>query len=72
MRFALIPTVDFGLTRWEIHKPECDDVTRSLHSGSFVAIVSAESPEILSESELEQQGAKIESFKIMPAALIIV
>lgn len=58
MRFALIHTVDFGFTLWEIHEPECDDVTKSLHCGSFVAIVSAESPETLLKSELEEQGAK--------------
>jgi hypothetical protein len=66
MRFALVHIVDFRSTRWEIHEPECYDVTRSLHCGSFVAIASADSPEALMKSELAERGAKTDCFTIMP------
>jgi hypothetical protein len=69
MRLALIHTSDVGFTGWEIHTAECEDVRKSIHRGSFVAIVSAESPGAFVESEIaarSELGLGDEDFKIMP------
>jgi hypothetical protein len=69
MRLALIHTSDFGFSGWEIHTTRCDHVTKSIRRGSFVAIVSAESPGAFVEAEIAaraEQSLGDEDFKIMP------
>jgi hypothetical protein len=72
MRLASVHTTDFGFTLWEIHTSECEDVTKAIHRGSFIAIVSADSPEELIEAEIaacREQGLEEENFKIMPCCV---
>jgi hypothetical protein len=69
MRLALIHANDFGFSGWEIHTTECGHVTKSIRRGSFVAIVSAESPGAFVEAEIvarAEQSLADEDFKIMP------
>ena len=69
MRLALIHTTDVGFAGWEIHTAECDLVTKSIHRGSFVAIVSAESSAAFVESEIaarSEESLGDEDLKIMP------
>jgi hypothetical protein len=69
MRLALVHSADLEFTGWEIHPTECDHVTKSIHRGSFVAIVSAESPGAFVKSETAaraEQSLGDEDFKIMP------
>jgi hypothetical protein len=69
MRLALIHTTDFGFSGWEIHTTECDHVTKSIHRGSFVAIVSAQSPGAFVEAEIAARAEESlgdEDFKVMP------
>jgi hypothetical protein len=69
VRFALVQTVDFELSRWEIHSAECDDVTKSIRRGLFTAIVSAESPGALVQSEIAARataGMEEVGLEIMP------
>jgi hypothetical protein len=69
MRLALIHTADLEFTGWEIHPTLCDHVTKSMQPGSFVAIVSAESPGGFVESEnaarAEQSLGDVD-YKTMP------
>jgi len=57
VRFGLIQTVDLELSRWEIHSAECDHVTKAIQRGLFTAIVSAESPGALVQSEIAARAA---------------
>ncbi len=69
MRLALIHTNDFGFSGWEIHTTKCDHVTKSIRRGSFVAIVSAESPGAFVEAEIAARAEESlgdDDFKIMP------
>jgi hypothetical protein len=69
MRLALIHTADLEFTGWEIHPIECDHVTKAMQRGSFVAIVSAESPAGFVKSEIAdraEQSLDDEDFRIMP------
>jgi hypothetical protein len=69
MRLALIHAADPEFTEWEIHPTKCDHVRKSIQRGSFVAIVSAESPGGFVKSEAAaraEQGLRDEDFKIMP------
>ena len=72
MRLALIHTTDFGFSGWEIHTTECDHVTKSIRRGSFVAIISAESPGAFIEAEIAaraEQSLGGEDFKIVPCCV---
>ena len=66
---ALIHTAGLEFAGWEIHPTECDHVTKSMQRGSFVAIVSAESPGAFVKSETAaraEQSLGDEDYKIMP------
>jgi hypothetical protein len=68
MRLALIHSADLEFRGWEIHPTECDHVMKSIQRGSFVAIVSAESPAGFVKSETAdraEQSLGDEDFKIM-------
>jgi hypothetical protein len=73
MRFAVVSTNQPGLSRWEIHTPECPDVHVWMHKGAFVEIVSANSPEALVHRELILWANAVcskEDFQIMPCCEI--
>jgi hypothetical protein len=57
-RFALVVTNDPLLTRWQVHKPDCPDVSKLGSGGSFAHFLGAESAEALCNRELGtlQQG----------------
>jgi hypothetical protein len=71
MRLALIDTIDFGFAGWEIHTSECDEVTKSIHRGSFAAIVSAGSPEALMESEIAARAEQGWEARILRSCLVV-
>jgi hypothetical protein len=68
LRFSLVLTTDAGLTKWEIHRAECPDVSTKLRSGAFVEVVSADSAEHFVKTELQLISADVpdKPYIIMP------
>jgi hypothetical protein len=69
LRFAVVYTNKSTLRPWEIHAPECPDVTEWIHKRAFVEIVSAPSADALVDHELilwANAACSQEDFRIMP------
>ena len=71
--FALVLTNNPELPRWQIHHRTCEDASQLRLKGAFVDLISAESPELLVESELRlyalaslKDGRSEKDFEIMP------
>ena len=68
-RFALVLMNDLALSRWEIHVAQCSDVMPLVRRGAFAQILSAESPEMVRQTELgisNGDGRIVTDFAIMP------
>jgi hypothetical protein len=68
LRFAIVATAAPGLTRWQIHKSDCDDVSMWIEKGAVVEFVVSRSTENLIAEEIavhHNKGANECDFQIM-------
>jgi hypothetical protein len=75
LRFAIVATTAPGLTRWQIHKSDCDDVSIWIEKGAVVEFVVSRSSENLIAEEIavhQNKGATEDDFQIMACCRVTV